>query len=71
MIRMPKAIEGLPAKMLLQVHDELLFEVEEGAEEAVIGRVREVMEGAAHPAVHLDVPLVVDSGSGANWAEAH
>jgi DNA polymerase I len=29
------------------------------------------MEGAAHPAVHLDVPLVVDAGSGANWAEAH
>ena len=57
--------------MLLQVHDELLFEVEEGAEQAVIDRVREVMEGAAEPAVKLDVPLVVDAGIGANWAEAH
>lgn len=71
MIRMPAAIEGIPAKMLLQVHDELLFEVEAGAVEDLIGTAREVMEGAAHPAVHLDVPLVVDAGQGANWAEAH
>jgi DNA polymerase-1 len=71
MIRMPKAIEGLKAKMLLQVHDELLFEVDESDIDPTIARVREVMEGAAHPAVHLDVPLVVDAGVGANWAEAH
>ncbi len=71
MIRMPKAIEGLPATMLLQVHDELLFEVEEGAVDKLIDVAREVMQGAAHPAVHLDVPLVVDAGQGANWAEAH
>jgi DNA polymerase-1 len=71
MIRMPGAIEGLPAAMLLQVHDELLFEVEAGAVDDLIGVAREVMEGAAHPAVHLDVPLVVDAGQGANWAEAH
>jgi DNA polymerase-1 len=71
MIRMPSAIEGLPAKMLLQVHDELLFEVEEGAADRLIGVARDVMEGAAHPAVHLDVPLIVDAGQGANWAEAH
>jgi DNA polymerase-1 len=71
MIRMPKAIAHLPATMLLQVHDELLFEVEEGAVEALIAVAREVMEGAAHPAVHLDVPLTVDAGQGANWAEAH
>jgi DNA polymerase-1 len=71
MIRMEDAIEGLPARMLLQVHDELLFEVEEGSVDALIERAREVMEGAAHPAVHLDVPLVVDAGQGANWAEAH
>ena len=71
MIRMPKAIEGLPATMLLQVHDELLFEVEEGAVDKLIEVAREVMQGAAHPAVHLDVPLVVDAGQGANWAEAH
>jgi DNA polymerase-1 len=61
----------MPATMLLQVHDELLFEVEEGAVDRLIATAKEVMEGAAHPAVHLDVPLVVDAGSGANWAEAH
>jgi DNA polymerase-1 len=71
MIRMPAAIENLPAKMLLQVHDELLFEVDEKAADDLIGSAREVMEGAAAPAVHLDVPLVVDAGQGANWAEAH
>ncbi len=64
MIRMEAAIEGLPARMLLQVHDELLFEVEEGAEEALIARAREVMEGAAAPAVEISVPLTVDAGSG-------
>ncbi|MDX5350372.1 MAG: DNA polymerase, partial [Paracoccaceae bacterium] len=71
MIRMPAAIEGLPARMLLQVHDELVFEVEEGAVDALIARAREVMEAAAEPAVKLSVPLVVDAGHGANWAEAH
>ncbi|RRH76586.1 DNA polymerase I [Falsigemmobacter faecalis] len=71
MIRMPEAIKDLPAKMLLQVHDELLFEVEKGAEEAVIKVVKAVMEGAAAPAVHLDVPLIVDAGIGQNWSEAH
>ncbi|MCB2135952.1 MAG: DNA polymerase I, partial [Rhodobacteraceae bacterium] len=71
MIRMPAAIEGLPAKMLLQVHDELLFEVEENAVGSLVDAARAVLEGAAHPAVHLDVPLVVDAGQGANWAEAH
>ncbi|MEM7596866.1 MAG: DNA polymerase I [Pseudomonadota bacterium] len=71
MIRMPEAIEGLPAKMLLQVHDELLFEVEESAAGEVTEAARQVMENAAKPAVHIDVPLVVDAGQGANWAEAH
>ncbi len=71
MIRMPEAIEKLPAKMLLQVHDELLFEVENGAVDDLIGAAREVMEGAADPAVKLTVPLTVDAGQGANWAEAH
>ncbi|MGB0904343.1 MAG: DNA polymerase, partial [Mangrovicoccus sp.] len=71
MIRMPAAIEGLPAKMLLQVHDELLFEVEEGAVDQVIETVREVMESASLPAVDLAVPLTVDAGQGASWAEAH
>jgi DNA polymerase-1 len=68
---MPEAIEGLPAKMLLQVHDELLFEVEKGAEDELIDAARKVMEAAAEPAVKIDVPLVVDAGQGKNWAEAH
>ncbi|APZ52775.1 DNA polymerase I [Salipiger abyssi] len=71
MIRMPEAIEGLPATMLLQVHDELLFEVEAGAEDELIAAARKVMEGAAEPVVKLDVPLVVDAGQGGSWAEAH
>lgn len=71
MIRMEAAIEGLPAKMLLQVHDELIFEVDEDAVDRTVERVRETMEGATHPAVEISVPLVVDAGQGANWAEAH
>ena len=71
MVRMPQAIAGLPAKMLLQVHDELLFEVEEGAVDDLIGTARDVMENASDPAVRLDVKLAVDAGQGANWAEAH
>ncbi len=71
MIRVPAAIGGLPAKMLLTVHDELIFEVAEDAVEQVVARVREVMAGAAEPAVKLSVPLVVDAGQGKNWAEAH
>jgi DNA polymerase-1 len=71
MVRMPAAIAGLPARMLLQVHDELLFEVETSAAEELVGVAREVMEGACAPVLTLDVPLVVDAGQGANWAEAH
>ncbi len=71
MIRMDDAIADLPAKMLLQVHDELVFEVDAGAEDQVIEAARKVMENAADPAVQLTVPLVVDAGRGANWAEAH
>ena len=71
MIRMPAAIEGLPCKMLLQVHDELIFEVEENSVDRVIDTARDVMQAAAAPAVHLDVSLVVDAGHGNNWAEAH
>lgn len=71
MIQMPNAIQDLPAKMLLQVHDELLFEVDQGAENTLIKVAKDVMEGAAEPVVKLDVPLIVDAGQGANWAEAH
>jgi DNA polymerase-1 len=71
MVRMPEAIAHLPARMLLQVHDELLFEVPEDHVEKTISVAREIMEGAADPAVHMDVKLVVDAGRGQNWAEAH
>jgi len=71
MIRMPAAIAHLRATMLLQVHDELLFEVAEDDAPALIPIARAVMEGAAHPAVTLSVPLTVEAGSGANWADAH
>ncbi len=71
MIRMPAATQGQPAKMLLQVHDELLFEVDQGAEDALIETAKEVMEGACDPVVKLDVTLTVDAGMGAHWAEAH
>ncbi|WP_068242947.1 DNA polymerase I [Tritonibacter horizontis] len=71
MVRMPEAIAHLPARMLLQVHDELLFEVPESHVEETIETARRIMEGAADPAVHMTVPLVVEAGRGANWAEAH
>ena len=71
MIRMPDAIRDLPAAMLLQVHDELLFETDSGAVDDLIGVARDVMENAADPVVHLDVTLTVDAGQGQNWAEAH
>ncbi len=71
MIRMPDAIADLPAKMLLQVHDELLFEVKEGAVDDLIKTAKDVMESSAMPAIHLDVPLIVDAGRGRTWAEAH
>jgi DNA polymerase-1 len=71
MIRMPDAIADQPAKMLLQVHDELLFEVDEGGVDKLIKTAKDVMENAADPVVKLDVPLIVDAGQGANWAEAH
>ncbi len=71
MIRMPAVIKGLPAKMLLQVHDELIFEVDADAADELTTRARAVMEGAADPVVHLDVKLTAEAGRGANWAEAH
>ena len=71
MMRMPAAIAHLPAKMLLQVHDELLFEVEDAAVKELTQIAKRVMEGASLPVVKLDVPLIVESGSGPNWAQAH
>ena len=71
MVRMPEAIAHVPAKMLLQVHDELLFEVDDCAVEELIQVAKQVMERASLPVVKLDVPLIVEAGSGLNWAVAH
>jgi len=69
MIGMPRALseKGLGAKMLLQVHDELIFEVPKSEVESTAHTVKRVMEAAAQ----LDVPLVVQTGTGSNWDEAH
>ena len=73
MVRMPSALEaaGLKARMLLQVHDELVFETPAGEAEAACALIRQVMERAAEPAVALSVPLVVEARAAANWDEAH
>jgi len=71
MIKMPGMIKQLPAKMLLQVHDELLFEVRKEAVDETISIVKDVMETASLPALEMSIPLTVDAGQGRNWAEAH
>ncbi len=73
MIRVPDALmkAKLKATMLLQVHDELLFEVPSAEVDDTISIVGKTMEGAAGPTIELAVPLVVDAGVGKNWAEAH
>ena len=71
MVQMPNAISHLPVKMLLQVHDELIFEVNKDALNETTEVVRNIMEKASEPVVKLDVPLVVDDGFGNNWADAH
>ncbi|MBL4602560.1 MAG: hypothetical protein JKY84_07440, partial [Emcibacteraceae bacterium] len=73
MVRMPNALNdaGLKAKMLLQVHDELVFEVPNDEVEATKALVAKVMENAALPALEISVPLTVDCGVGDNWNEAH
>ncbi|MCW2314510.1 DNA polymerase-1 [Rhodoblastus acidophilus] len=73
MIRMDAALAnaGLAAKMLLQVHDELVFEAPDAEVEATIAIVRTVMEEAALPAVDLSVPLRVEARAADNWDEAH
>jgi DNA polymerase-1 len=73
MMRMDDALAEakLNAQMLLQVHDELIFEVSEGEVKDTIAVVKEVMESAPHPAVALNVPLQVDARAADNWDEAH
>ncbi|HVC55015.1 MAG TPA: DNA polymerase I [Stellaceae bacterium] len=71
--RLPAALAaaGLKARMLLQVHDELLFETAEDEVEATARLVKEVMEGACAPRLELSVPLVVETGWAKSWDEAH
>lgn len=72
MIHMPGAIRDIEsARMLLQVHDELIFEVRKTEADALIARVKPVMENAPLPAVRLSVPLVVDAKAAENWNDAH
>jgi len=74
MIQMPNALKaaGLnDVRMLMQVHDELVFEMPTGREEIAIPVIVDVMENACAPAATLSVPLVVDCGTGQNWDEAH
>ncbi len=69
MVRLPRALEqaGLKARMLLQVHDELVFEVPEAEVEPTAALVKDIMESVAT----LRVPLSVEVGTGHSWAEAH
>ena len=73
MVRMPAALEeaGLKARMLLQVHDELVFEAPEAEAERLMEVARRVMERAPEPAVALSVPLTVEARAALNWDEAH
>jgi len=73
MVHMEDALDkaGLSARMLLQVHDELIFETVEAEVEATIPVVRRVMENAPMPAVSMSVPLHVDARAANNWDEAH
>ena len=69
MVQIPHAMRdaGLDGRMLLQVHDELLFEVRHEEADRLAALVKQVMESAAT----LSVPLVVETGTGTNWADAH
>ncbi|HWD56959.1 MAG TPA: DNA polymerase I [Stellaceae bacterium] len=71
--RIPAALEaaGLKARMLLQVHDELLFETPEDEVQATASLVKDVMEGACAPRCELSVPLVVETGWATSWDAAH
>ena len=73
MARMDQALAeaNLSARMLLQVHDELIFELPESEVDQTIQLVKTVMENAARPALDLSVPLMVDAQAADNWDEAH
>ena len=73
MVRIDPALDEakLAARMLLQVHDELVFEVPEAEVAATLPVIRRIMEDAPMPALSLHVPLQVDARAAANWDEAH
>ena len=73
MRRIPPALEaaGLKSRMLLQVHDELVFEAPDREVEALQKLAKDVMENACAPVLTLSVPLVVETGAALNWEEAH
>jgi DNA polymerase I len=73
MIRIPPALAktNLRARMLLQVHDELVFEAPEDEVEKTAALVKDVMEAAGAPVLKLSVPLVVETGAAHNWDDAH
>jgi len=73
MIRMAAALAeaGLTARMLLQVHDELVFEAPEDEVDKTMEVARAIMENAAEPALRLRVPLKVDARAADNWEAAH
>ncbi|MFN8831817.1 MAG: DNA polymerase I [Labrys sp. (in: a-proteobacteria)] len=73
MVRIEPALSqaGLGARMLLQVHDELVFETPEEEVAATLPVIRQVMEAAPSPALALSVPLAVDARAARNWDEAH
>lgn len=73
MVRMDDALASanLGAKMLLQVHDELIFETTQSEADATIELVKDIMENAAMPALSMSVPLQVDARAADNWDEAH
>jgi DNA polymerase-1 len=70
MVKLPKALAdaGLSARLILQVHDELLFEAPDAEAERVAAMARELMQAAA---VEISVPVTVETGIGKNWGQAH
>ena len=73
MVKLPDALtmQGLSANMLLQVHDELIFEVPDAEADKTVEVIKEVMQTAHQPVLELSVPLVVDAGIADSWADAH
>ena len=69
MIKIDRAIQkgDIEATMLLQVHDELIFEIDDAKVDSESAKIKEIMENCAD----LDVPLIAEAGSGKNWGEAH